>query len=102
MGSYERYEFHDYYNLDQPYSVHKSVSYLTNQMVHSLLFSFGCIREEGRLGIFFVSDKDRLKFCNYIDLDMVAKIFNEVAASHVQNFVISNLDGGGRSLVARD
>ena len=71
-------------------------------MVHSLLFSFGYIREAGRLGIFFVSDKDRLKFCNYIDLDAVAKIFNEAATSHAQSFVVNNLDGGGRSLVAKD
>ena len=102
MGSYERFEFYEYFDLENPYSVQKNVSYLANQMMHSLLFSFGCMREDNKLGIFFVSDKDRLKFCNYIDLKAVSKIFDEVAASHARNFTIAELDGGGRSMIATE
>ncbi|WP_103256823.1 hypothetical protein [Tabrizicola aquatica] len=100
MGSYERFEFYDYFDLDRPYLVQTSVSYLANQMMHSLLFSFGSIRDDASLGIFFVSDKDRLKFCNFVDLATVSTIFSEVASSHAKHITLSSLSGGGRSLIA--
>lgn len=102
MGAYERYEFFDFFDLEKPHKVTKDINYLANQMVHSLLMSFGCLRESDELGVFFVSDKDRLKFCNYISLDAIARIFVDVANSHARSLVMVDLEGGGRSFLASE
>lgn len=100
MGSYERFDFDDCYDLNNPYKVTKDISYLSNQFIHSLLMSFGTLREDGSLGVYFVSDKDRLKFCHYISLDAIARIFEKVANSHAHNLTLVKLEGGGRSFVS--
>lgn len=102
MGSYQRFDFYEYFDLKSPYLVNKDLSYVSNQMVHSLLFNFGYLKGNGGLGVFFVSDKDRLKFCNFIAVESIAKVFTDVAVSNASSFSISEIDGGGKAMLAQE
>ena len=102
IGAYERFEFYEHYDLCNTYSVKKNLGYVSNQIIHSLVFSFG-FSESGRLeDIFFVSDKDRLKFCNFIALNDVASLFELVALSESSKSILRPAEDGGRELISSD
>ncbi|TNF11679.1 MAG: hypothetical protein EP320_14115 [Rhodobacteraceae bacterium] len=96
LGNYQRYDYFEHFNLITALPARVKLTYLANQIVHSLVFAF-TFTEMGKVeGIHFVSEKDQRKFCNYISLESVADLFDEVAGAFATSFAITESSEGSR------
>ncbi|NKX47456.1 hypothetical protein [Sulfitobacter pontiacus] len=100
MGSFERFEFYDHYDLDNSIPDEVTTLYLSNQFIHSLLFNFSWDEHDRPLGVHFTSDYDRTKHCFHISLQQIALVFEEAAASKAVSYRLQDDPKGGRNIVA--
>ena len=75
-------DLHDCYQMDYPHKCEKEISYISNQIIHSYIFEFGTSEDRRLTGLFFASDKDRHKFCNWIHIFEICKIFRSVSEDY--------------------
>jgi hypothetical protein len=73
---YNRSEFWELYNLDEPMQESRDLLYVAHRMVHSFIFMLS--GEHDRYGAFFTSDRDKDTRLNFISKDEIVRVFEAV------------------------
>ncbi|MCK8483211.1 hypothetical protein MUY21_04100 [Aliiroseovarius sp. S2029] len=86
MNWHDLYRFYDF---ETSHTVEKELYYACNQIVHSFIFAFVCSDDGKPEGILFSSDKDKDKFVNYMELDLIVRVFRRVGNDQITELTMS-------------
>ena len=93
FGNWQRFDIHDHFDLSKPSSQTLTLQKLTNQFIHSLVFSFAFDESKRLRGVYVVSDFDRGNKCHLVTLDVVKETLLLVENSEAKSFQIGLTDG---------
>lgn len=81
---YNRSEFWELYDLDDPQSEQRDLLYVAHRLVHSFIFVLSG-GDEGH-GAFFTSDRDKESRLNFISTDEIVRVFRAVGCDYPAAF----------------
>jgi hypothetical protein len=81
---YNRSEFWELYDLEDPKSEQRDLIYVANQMVHSFIFILS--GDDDGHGAFFTSDRDKKARLNFISTDEIVRVFETVGNDYPAGF----------------
>jgi hypothetical protein len=83
-----------FYDFEKASDPNGEISYICNQIVHSFIFLFSIDDRQRTNGVFYCSDFDRKKHCNYISLSEISDVFQTIGSDY-PSMVIMGRNGSG-------
>lgn len=81
---YNRSEFWELYELEQPAQESRDLLYVAHRMVHSFIFTLS--GDDDSHGAFFTSDRDKESRLNFLSTDEIVRIFEVVGNDYPSGF----------------
>lgn len=81
---YNRGEFWELYNLEDPRSEERDLLYVAHRMVHSFIFVLS--GDDDGHGAFFTSDRDKESRLNFLSTDEIVRAFRTVGSDYPSDF----------------
>lgn len=81
---YNRHEFWELYDLDNPQNELRDLLFVAHRMVHSFIFVLS--GDDDGHGAFFTSDRDKDTRLNFISTDEITRIFEVVGHDYPSGF----------------
>jgi len=71
-----------HYDLDSSQQTQRTLTWLSNQLIHSYVFIVSADDDGGLDGVFFTSDKERNKAVHYLSTEKIIDIFETVGRNY--------------------
>lgn len=81
---YNRGEFWELYNLEDPRGEQRDLLYVAHRMVHSFIFVLS--GDDDGHGAFFTSDRDKETRLNFLSTDEIVRVFQAVGSDDPSGF----------------
>ncbi len=81
---YNRGEFWELYDLENPMTEQRDVLYVAHRLVHSFIFVLS--GNDGGHGAFFTSDRDKEIRLNFLSTDEIVRVFQAVRSDYPSGF----------------
>lgn len=81
---YNRNEFWELYDLEQPAQEFRDLLYVAHRMVHSFIFTLS--GDDDGHGVFFTSDRDKESRLNFLSTDEIIRVFEIVGTDYPSGF----------------
>lgn len=79
---YNRSEYYELYDLDEPMTEFRDLLYVAHRMVHSFIFLLTSDWDGHRHGAYFTSDRDKETRLNFISTDEIVRVFEMVGSDY--------------------
>lgn len=81
---YNRGEFWELYDLEDPRSEQRDLLYVAHRMVHSFIFVLS--GDDDGHGAFFTSDRDKETRLNFLSTEEIVRVFQAVGSDYPSGF----------------